>query len=352
VSGGPTIGVSVYSFTRDYRSGRYTFEELIRKCGECGLGPAIEIVGFQSVRGYPAVTDSFALRFRRLLDEAGLEPSALGGNIDVGRRPDRLMTHEETVETLAAQIAAAEKLGFRVLRVQFGASPDALEEALPLAERADVRLGVEVHAPHHVHHLTMLALRERFERLGSPYLGFVPDFGATLNAIPRGFLRHWRAQPGVQAELVDLTVAAWERVHRGESDAFVERRGALDAALAMGAQSSVRQVWGALTLYGHQRPADWSEIMAQVVHVHAKFYEIDDDGNEPSMSYDELMRVFLEGGYAGVLSTEWEGSAFASGADAFEIVRRQQELMRRHLLAGTPPVRGGPDASSASPGGT
>jgi sugar phosphate isomerase/epimerase len=214
---GPNLGVTLFSFTDAYHARRYTFEELIRKAGSMGLGPGLEIVGFQSIRGYPTITDSFALRFKHLLDESGLEPSALGANIDAGRRRDRLMTHEETVETLRVQIDAAAKLGFHVLRVQFGASADALEAVLAMAERSDVKLGMEVHSPHTVDHPTMLALRERYAKLGSPYLGFVPDFGATMTAIPAGLVQTWRADPESPDELLEITIAAWERAHRGEN---------------------------------------------------------------------------------------------------------------------------------------
>lgn len=327
---GPQLGVTLFSFTRAYRDYRYTFEELIGKSGRLGLGPGLEIVGFQSIRGYPTVTDSFALRFRRLLDENGFVPSALSGNIDAGRRPDRLMTHDETVEVIEAQIAAAKKLGYPVLKVQFGAGPDALEAALPAAEAADVKLAVEIHAPHHVHHPTIVALRERFEKLDSGRLGFVPDMGATMNAIPRGFIRNWRAQPDAPPEIVDLTIAAWQRVHDG-GDAFAERRQLLAAAEEMGAHSSVRFAWSALTLYGTNRPEDWAEIMPLVFHVHGKFYELDDDGTEPSISYDRLIPLFREGGYTGTISSEWEGAVFNPDADPFELVRRHQELLRRYL---------------------
>ncbi len=327
---GPTLGVTLFSFTRAYRDYRYTFEELIRKSGQHGLGPGLEIVGFQSIRGYPTVTDSFALRFRRLLDENGLAPSALSGNIDAGRRPDRLMTQDETVEVIEAQIVAAKKLGYPVLKVQFGAGPDALEAALPAAEAAGVKLAVEIHAPHHVHHPTIMALRERFEKLSSGSLGFVPDMGATMHAIPRAFIRNWRAQPDAPEDLIDLTLAAWQRAHDG-GDAFAERRQLLETAEEMGAHSSIRFAWSALTLYGTHRPEDWAEIMPFVFHVHGKFYEIDEDGNEPSIAYDRVIRVFRDGGYGGTISSEWEGGSFTPGADPFALVQRHQALLRRHL---------------------
>ena len=328
---GPKLGVTLFSFTDAYYAHRYTFEELIRRAGATGLGPGLEIVGFQSIRGYPTITDSFALRFKRLLDDAGLEPSALGANIDAGRRRDRLMTHDETVETLRVQIEAAAKLGFPVLRVQFGASGDALEAVLPLAERSDVKLGMEVHSPHTVDHPTMVVLRERYAKLGSPYLGFVPDFGATMTAIPAGLVRQWRADPEAPDELLELTIAGWERAHRGESSPFEERRKVTQAAMEMNAGPSARLAWISLTLFGHQSPAAWGEIMDQVVHVHGKFYEIDDEGNEPSVPYGELIREFRDGGYGGYISSEWEGSIWNEDADAFELVRCHQDLIRRHL---------------------
>lgn len=335
MTSGPKMGVTLFSFTNLYHARQYTFEELIRKAGALGIGPGLEIVGFQSIRGYPAVTDSFARRFRWLLDEAGLEPSALGANIDAARRRDRLMTQDETIETLEVQIRAAAALGFPVLRVQFGASGDALEAVLPLAERSDVKLGMEVHSPHTIEHPTMVALRERYDKLGSPYLGFIPDFGATMSAMPAGLIRHWRADPDAPDELLELTIAAWERAHRGEGSAFAERRRVMQAAAEMKAGPSTRLAWISMTLFGHQPPEAWAEIMHQVIHVHGKFYEIDEDGNEPSMPYQELMRILRDGGYTGYISSEWEGSIWNEGADPFEFVKRHQDLMRRHLASET-----------------
>jgi sugar phosphate isomerase/epimerase len=333
MSTGPKMGVTLYSFTPLYRARLYTFEELIRKCGALGLGPGLEIVGFQSIRGFPSVSDAFALRFRRLVDDAGLQPSALGANIDSGRRVDRLMTHEETVETLEVQIRAAAKLGFRVLRVQFGADGDALESAVAVAERCDVKLGMEVHSPHAIDHPTMLALRERFEKVASPHLGFIPDFGASMQAIPAGLLRLWRSTPEASDELMNLAHAAWGRAHRGESSAFEERRKLMQTAAELEAGRGRYFAFITLTLFGHQAPEAWAEIMHQVVHVHGKFYEIDAEGNEPSMDYGRLMRVFADGGYDGYISSEFEGSIWDKQSDAFDVVQRHQALMRRHLAA-------------------
>lgn len=326
----PRIGITLYSLSLEYRAGKYTFEELVRKAGELDLGPPVELVGFQSIRGFPIVTDDFATRFRRLLDEAGLEPSCLGANVDTARRRDRLMTDDETVEYLAAQIDAAQKLGFPVMRIQFGARPDALRQVAPLAERAKVRLGMEIHAPHHVDHPTVVALRELYDEIDSPYLGFIPDFGASTSAIPAGAVAQQR-ELGTPEEIIDLIVQTSNRVRRGEADAFVARRQLLQEVDTAGAgPDAFRFAFSALTLWGGQPPDKWTEILPRVVHVHAKFFDIV-DGDEPSVPYVELMRVFRD--YDGTMSSEWEGSGWAKEPDGFAMVAAQQQMMRRHLAA-------------------
>jgi sugar phosphate isomerase/epimerase len=334
MSAGPQLGLTLYSLTHEYRAGRYTFEELLRRAGELKVGPPVELVGYQSIRGYPAIDDAFAARFRRLVDAAGLTPSCLGANVDVGRRRDRNMTDEEAVETLSAQIAAAEKLGFPVMRIQFGARPHALRRIAPIAERAGVRLGMEIHAPHHVDHPTVVAVRELYDEIDSPFLGFIPDFGASVAAIPAGALAQQR-ELGTPEPVLDSIVYTWEQVRSGAADAFGARRRLLAdvaAATAPGSEA-VGFAWRALTLWGTQPPAKWAEIMPRVVHVHAKFFDIDDRGDEPSVPYAELMRVFGEAGYTGTMSSEWEGSMWAPDADGFAMVKAHQELLRRHLAA-------------------
>ena len=57
-AGGPMSGfklsTTLFALTNEWLSREYTFESLVDKTVELGLGPGLEIVGFQSVRGYPA----------------------------------------------------------------------------------------------------------------------------------------------------------------------------------------------------------------------------------------------------------------------------------------------------------
>jgi len=75
----------------------------------------------------------------------------------------------------------------------------------------------------------------------------------------------------------------------------------------------------------------WKAIMPQVIHVHGKFYDFDEAGNETSIAYDKILPVFHDGGYTGFMSSEWEGHLYMRGADAFEMVAKHHALARRIL---------------------
>lgn len=339
MSTGPTLGITLYSLTLEYRAGRYTFEEAIRAAGAAGVGPGLELVGYQSIRGFPAIERDFATRFRRLVDEAGLTPSCLGANVDAARRRDRLMTDEETVEALAAQIEAARRLGFPTMRIQFGARPAALRKVAPIAERAGVALGMEIHAPHRIDHPTVMALRELYEEIDSPYLGFIPDFGASVSAIPAGALRQQQQRGAPEQQLAQIT-ATRERVAAGELDAFTARRELMADLERHGADgATIAFAWRALTLWGSQPVAAWAEILPRTVHVHAKFFDIDEHGEEPSVPYPELIEVFVRGGYTGTMSSEWEGRDWAGERDGIEMVAAHHVLLSRLLDRASVPTR-------------
>jgi hypothetical protein len=89
----------------------------------------------------------------------------------------------------------------------------------------------------------------------------------------------------------------------------------------------------AFNMHGRVDPKQWSDIMPRIVHVHAKFYDIDDDGNEPAIDYPALVREFVNGGYSGFMSSEWEGHAFADlgEADPIDLIHKQHALIRRAI---------------------
>ena len=67
----PKLGITLFSLTLEMRQPGYSLESMIRRVAELDLGPGLEIVGFQSIRDWPRVTDEAVLGLRNLIDECG-----------------------------------------------------------------------------------------------------------------------------------------------------------------------------------------------------------------------------------------------------------------------------------------
>lgn len=324
------LGSTLYSFTNEYHSRRYGVEDLIREVAKRNIGPGVEIVGFQSVRDFPLVSDAFADSFNRVITETGLTPTCLAINADALIDRDRPMTVDESVAYHEAQVRAAAKLGFPVARYQYAATPEVIERVTPLAERLQVKLGLEIHAPHTIDHPEVLAYREMYARVGSPYLGFIPDFGASARAVPKLYVDFFRWR-GIDEDMIQKGLEIWDE----DMEPFARRKLFLDWAAANGKDDvwavEIGIIYG---LFSRQPLRNWLEIMPQVVHIHGKFYDVDDNGEDSSIDYDSILPIFVEGGYRGYISSEWEGHQ-VSDADGFEKVARHHAMERRILDAAT-----------------
>lgn len=323
---GPVLGTTLYSFTNDWQQRIFNFDQLVAKVAELGLGPAVEVVGFQSFREYPDVSDEFARHFRDLFDKYGLTPSCLGANVDIGRRRDRRMTEEELMNYIQRQIVTAQKLGFPVMRIQGFVGPVIFEKIAPLAEKAKVHVACELHSPLFSGHPEVIELREAFERVGSPWIGFIPDFSATMNAVPEGYWRVLRGLGGSE-ELIDAAKEIW-KTNRPNPEKF----GALsETAARLGtnpaASARLNQV---MTMFAHHPVESWSELLPYARHIHGKFYEVR-DGVETSIPYPQIMALLKKEGYSGTISAEWEGHAFTEDAIGLQQVQAWHAMCRRLL---------------------
>ncbi len=323
----PILGTTLYSFTNEWLQRLYTLEELVDKVAESDLGPAVEVVGFQSFREYPDVSDEFARRFRDLLERRGLTPSCLGGNCDVGRHRDRLMSEDETVDYVHRQLVSAQKMGFAVLRIQTFVGPKVFERIAPLAEKARVQVAGELHSPLHAHHPEVLELRDCFDRMGSEYVGFVPDFSCSVNFPPQVYWERLR-QLGAPEELVEEAKQVW-LADRPVPEKFAALA---EAAARYAVDDAVKaQLNMSLTMFGRMPVEQLAELLPYTKHIHGKFYQVDAAGVEPSLPYPEFMALLRRQGYQGTISAEWEGHAFTDETIGFEQVRAWKRMCERLL---------------------
>jgi hypothetical protein len=322
-------GTTLFSFTNEFHGRQYTLDQLIAKVAKLDLGPGIEIVGFSHVRGFPKVTDEFAEHFRGLLAKHKLEASCLGLNADAYINPEKPMTPNESLAYHEAQLNAAAKLGFPVVRYQFLAGMDVVRRLLPKAERLNIKLGLEIHAPEKVNAPMVLEYREMYAKENSPCLGFVPDFGSTATRVSPAFIRYFR-ELGIPEPLIQLAQQIWM-----EPDNLNDVHGKISVFSARAKAAGFREVdiaecFIVFGLFSRQAPAAWLEIMPQVVHIHGKFYHFDESGSESAIPYEEILPVFIDGGYDGFMSSEWEGH-FLCDDDGFEMVKKHHALCKRIL---------------------
>jgi sugar phosphate isomerase/epimerase len=318
-------GTTLFSLTIEWLSGKYTLEQIIAEVSKRKLGLGLEAVGFQSFRNFPVISNEFALEFRNLLDKYELQPSCLGANADIALRRNNPLTIDETAEYLEAQINAAAKLGFPVLRMQMAAKPEVMRKLVKPAEKAKVILGMELHSPYTLDHPAVMQLQELYDEFDSPYLGYIPDFGSCMQRIPALVLDSYR-KDGMPEILIDLIKEIWF-IDAATPEKFKQLQ---ERAVASGGTPShIGRLNMVLALFSRQDPKRWAEVMNRIVHIHGKFYSIDEEGNEPNINYASLMKVFKEGGYNGFMSSEYEGHAFTDEYNGFEMIEKHQKLCRR-----------------------
>ncbi|WP_218220986.1 DUF6379 domain-containing protein [Nesterenkonia sp. Act20] len=325
------LGLTLYSATAELVAGWLDMDSVLDRVAKLGIGPGIEIVGSQTLRTYPDVTDEFVDRWRDTFDRYGFTATAFGANLDMGRRNDRDMTPDEEFDFTKRLFESAHRLSFPLVRIQ-SAKPELLRRLLPLAEELELKMAYEIHAPNGPNSEPIQRVRELYEELDSPLLGFVADFSSTMHSMAPTLLRTM-GRMGLDQKALNRLQEIWatDEPIQSRQEEFIEylgSRGVDPATLGPFARL-------AFNMQGHVDVEEWREIMPQIMHVHAKFYDIDERGQEPAIDYPELVRTFSDAGFRGWFSSEWEGHAFADlgEVDSLELVRRQHDLIRRSALA-------------------
>ncbi|GAA5026697.1 sugar phosphate isomerase/epimerase family protein [Microbacterium fluvii] len=326
---GIELGTTLYSMTSEFAAGLYTPETLIAAVAEHGIGPGVEFNIAQLLRTYPDVDAEFTRLWFDSLEKYGLEPSAVGTNLDMGRRKDRDMTPDEEHDFLARQLKTAHTLGFKRIVIR-SAGRELLRSLLPLAEKYDQRLGYEIHAPQGPNDPKVVGIRELYDELGSDRLGFTADFSSTMHSLSPTLLAQLQKM-GMDPKHFPVMDEIWHEpepmhVRNQKFEDYLSGEGV--DFLRFGPFTRL-----AFNMHGLVPPEEWLDIMPQIFHVHAKFYDIDANGDEPAMDIPRIVRQFVEGGYRGFLSSEWEGHAFQDlgEADPIDLVKKQHALMRRAI---------------------
>src|SRR3954470_1779145 len=201
--------VSFYSFQQEYLLRQMTLEDCVAVTAKLDI-PGIEIVTEQMVPGFPKVPDSFFELWRGWMEKYGRTPVCHDQFLDMNLYKGRMMTEDEMVESMLRDIKFAHKLGCTVIRVIVDTPPEVIARSAPYAEEYNVKLGLEIHAPSHFDAPLIQNQLEMMERVGSPYLGVIPDFGIFVRRLPRILIERW-IRDGMKEDIVQYISQARER---------------------------------------------------------------------------------------------------------------------------------------------
>lgn len=316
------LGITLFSFTNEYCKGIFTLEDCIRTSAEMGA-EGYEIVATQMIPSYPYVSDKFLGEIKAMSACYGIEPICYGANMDRGMRADRNLTDDEMLFVAVNDIRSAHKMGCKTLREQYLIGPKVMARLAPYAEEYGVKVGIEIHNPETPSSPYMLEYLEMFEKTGSKFLGFVPDFGCFAT---RPNKPHWdRALAnGAPLELLELAAKL-----RYDDVPLPEAQKTLLAAGANGAVMTAFQGMYGFVSFRSQPDLDGlKKIMPYCFHMHAKCHYVGEDLHEGSIPYESILPIIKDSDYQGYIVAEYENEG---QYDAVQMIDRNIRMMKKIL---------------------
>nr|WP_274636098.1 hypothetical protein [Microbacterium bovistercoris] len=319
-------GISLYGFNQRYvEDPGYGVEDCLAEVQRLEVR-RFEIVGAVFFDHYPRPERAEIDRVRTAAERYGASPFSYGGYADVGRITGHMPTDEDYILDLTADLMTARELGCAYLRA--GAIPVHLMPlAAMLADQYDVSVGIEVHAPSRPSDPDIQAMLAEFQRIDSPRLGFVPDFGCFIERPAAPALERY-VREGAQPKLLEHIIA---RRHSGLSEAELAAE-----VVSLGGGPAERMAIADFFGYLSFGPADidgFVTLLKRTHYFHSKFYHVTADLADPTIPMERLLGAIVQSGFEGVLMSEYEGHAFHND-DAYEQHERHLQLERRILSGG------------------
>jgi sugar phosphate isomerase/epimerase len=293
----------LYSYGADFLV-TMSLEDCLADVADMGA-TGVEILADTHIAGYPNPSARWVDEWHRLIQTYELTPTCYSSWIDTRLYKDRPLTTDEALAILRRDIELAHRLGFTIIRPKLGVVsqdllPDpvwreAIARALPDAEKYNVRITPEIHAPTPLKSKIVDDYLALAKETGTQYFGLLVDTGIFQDRERTG--EHSDSVYTIGPVITDPAIKA-----------EIDR--AMSAPLG-------------------EDPADLAAVMPYVFHIHAKFWDMTDDLTDPHIPWDKVIKALVEGGYKGYISSEYEGRRELFRAS--DVVRRQHVMLRRLL---------------------
>ena len=177
--------VSLYSYQDEYYNKQLDLEGCLRETAKTGA-TGVELLAEQMIRRFPLPIEDEAFREQWFgwMKKYNLEPSCYDAFLENHIYDNRMLSLGEQVNMMKRDIRLASMLGFKNLRTLVSTPMDVIEGSLEYAEKMDVKIGLEVHAPFSLNSGWADGYMEMIHRTGTKYFGFIPDMGIFCKNIP------------------------------------------------------------------------------------------------------------------------------------------------------------------------
>ncbi len=311
---GPKRGVSIYSYSDDLFKD-VTLEDCLAAVADLGgegEGIGLEILANSHIEGYPNPSDAWVKKWHEMCAKYRVKPVEYGHWVDSKLHSERapFLSTQESYEMLVRDIKLAHKLGFTCGRTKLGVIDGQLtpvqnwrefiKMALPVAEKYNFRMMPEIHNPTRlkskmVDDYVEFIIKEK----ANPWFGLNIDFG----------------------------------VFQARRASAARAQGGPPAGAPAGPGEMAGGRGGRGGMGGAAEPSRVEEMIPLLPYVHcchAKFMEMNDDCEETSIPYPDIVKMLVEHNWDGYLLSEYEGDDRISGG-AFTAVRKHHVMLRRLL---------------------
>lgn len=245
-----------------------------------------EILADGIVEGYPYPTKQWLDKWFGLIEKYHIVPVEYGHWVESRVFPGRECTLEESLEQLIRDIKLASYLGFTTMRTKLGVIDGTLtpvknwreiiKRALPYAEKYNVVMQPEIHAPTKLKSPMMDEYCEFIDKEQTRHFGFNIDFGVFQNKeLPGSGGGHYKLDPS--------------------------------------------------------EPEDIIPLLPYVYCCHAKYYNVDENFDETTIPYAKVVQIMREHGWNGYLLSEYEGPHKEDINHCMTQVHRHHVMLKRLL---------------------
>jgi sugar phosphate isomerase/epimerase len=316
-------GVSLYSYQDEFYTGKMNLEDCIRAAAEAGA-TGVEFLPEQMLNNFPDLTEDFFKQWFEWMAKYNVEPVAYDAFLETKLYGNRMLTKSESVKLMKRDIELASKLGCKVLRTLVSTPLEVVQDSLGYAEEKNVKIALEVHAPFTFGTPWFEERLDFIKESGTKWFGIMPDLGVFVKRMAP-VMSDFYVRKGGTKEIIQLINENYE--NGGDRKAFYEKVNQMNDATEMD-----KKYAELATHFVFTDPKILLENIPYIMHVHGKFYEINESIQEPSIPYKDILDALKEGGYNGYICSEYEGNRHIQDymeVDSVTQVKRHQSMLKQ-----------------------